>query len=253
MVLVDNTNIERAKKFIKGNLKRSGFMYGNLLDSSAVSYILELGDEIVAMTNVLEDKYCTYLFPKDTPELIVRETIEFMADKKHTGGTVIGDYYHIFKDYYKLSDNAINEVASLEVTNNQFQSEYAEYLTQEDIKAYKQALDTITEFEYRTMEAVEESFKRSVTVGIKSGDTIVSAATLTAISDISAVVTGVFTIRSEEGKGYAKDCLGRLLKDYGSNRTILIFFTNPVAKQLYLNLGFEVEDKLIMYGEKISE
>lgn len=250
MVEVSNENYKQAKQFVINNLKRSGFIYGNLDLDQAVNYLKIVDGEIVAMTNIVNQKYCTYLFPVGSDERIIREVIEFMQDIPHTGGTVVGDYYSIWKDYYQLPDNAINEVATLAIKNNSFQSIQAEHLTNSDIDNYYQAISTITEFEPRSLQSVYEMFSCSQVVGIKKDGRIVSAATLSSLSSVNGVVTGVFTVKGEEGQGLAKDCVKRLLADYATNRTISIFFTNPKAKQLYLNLGFEVEEKLIMYKHK---
>lgn len=253
MILVDEQNIERTKEFVIRNLKRSGFIYGNLFDSTARSYILEKDGKIVAMANVLNEMYCTYLFPENTADEIVNEVISKMQQVPHIGGTVTGNYYEHLKPYYKLEANAINEVASLEITNNEFESKYAEYLERSESADYKLAVDTITEFQPRSEKQIENMFDISKVVGVKQDGKIISAATLAAISDLTAVVTGVFTVKGQEGKGYAKDCLHKLLGDYADNRTILIFFTNPIAKQLYLSLGFTVDEQLVMFEHKLNE
>lgn len=252
MILVDDTNLGKTKEFVLRNLKRSGFIYGNLLDSNASSYICEKEGKIVAMANVLNEMYCTYLFPENTAEEIVEEVLAYMQAIPHIGGTVTGNYYDNIKKYYKLEPNAINEVASLELTENHFESQYAQYLDKSESQDYKLAVDTITEFQPRSDEIIENMFEVSKVVAIKKDGKIISAATLAAISDVTAVVTGVFTVKGEEGKGYAKDCLYKILGDYGTNRTILIFFTNPIAKQLYLSLGFTVNEQLIMFEEKLK-
>lgn len=248
MIKVDETNYQLTKQFIIDNLDRSGFTYGNLDLEDTTSYIKVVNGRIVAMTNLIPNSNCTYMFPESTSEPIIREVINFMSDKPHSGGTVIGEYSQILKDYYELPDNAINEVATLMVTENNYKSYQAEYLTSADVEIYKTARDTIVEFQPQTIDKVADMFLRTKVVGIKSEGKIISAASLSAISDVNAVVTGVFTVKEHEGKGLAKDCVLKLLEDYATNRTITIFFTNPIAKQLYLNLGFKVDDKLIMYN-----
>ncbi len=251
MIKVDQTNIEQTKQFVINNLKRSGFIYGNLTHPEATSYIDIKDDKIVAMTNSLSGKYVTYLFPKNTNEQVIRETIEYMQNKPHIGGTVTGDYYDIFNEYYSLPNNALNEVASLSAESTKFSAKHARYATNEDVESYTSAINTIEEFSVtRTNESIKEMFSRSKTVLIKKDDKVISGATLSSISDKTAVVTGVFTVKGEEGKGYARDCMSKLLKDYAEGRTILIFFSNPIAKKLYLSLGFEVDDTLIMYDNK---
>lgn len=250
MIIVDQTNTEQAKQFIIQNLSRSGFIYGNFNSTDAENYIKIVDGQIVAMTNIMNSCYCTYLFPAGTSNQVVRSVIEFMKNKEHIGGTVIGDYYDIFNDYYQLPANAVNEVAVLTVENNQFKSKQATYLTIADTEKYKRALDKIVEFAPKSIEQVATMFSSSKVVGIKRDDQVVSAATLSSISDINAVVTGVFTVKEHEGHGLAKDCVNKLLEDYATGRTITIFFTNPIAKQMYLNLGFKVNEKLIMYNNK---
>lgn len=247
MKLVDETNIMQTKEFVLHNLKRSGFIYGNLSDSNATSYILEKQGQIVAMANVLNEMYCTYLFPEHTENEVIYEVLSFMQSIPHISGTVTGNYLDVIQDYYNVGTNGINEVASLELTENSFDSKYAQYLDKSDCQGYKLAVDTIKEFNPRSLENIENGFDRSKVVAIKKDGKIISAATLAAISDVTAVVTSVFTVKGEEGKGYARDCLNKLLGDYANNRTILIFFSNPIAKQLYLSLGFAVNDQLIMF------
>lgn len=253
MQIVDKSNIKEVNEFVINNLQRSGFIYGNLNDIRSVSYILKRDGQIVSMANVLNDKYCTYLFPVGTSPEDVEYTIMQMKDKEHTNGTVIGEYYDILSKYYSLPQNAINEVASLSVkdlTNFLVDEEYkVDYITGEDVDDYKQAIDTISEFPNRSYELIEEAFSCSKVVCLKKENKIVSSASLTAISDKTAVITSVFTIKSEENKGYAKSCIRKLICEYGKERMILIFFSNPIAKQMYLDLGFEVKDKLIMFNK----
>lgn len=251
MIKVDQSNMEQAKQFVIANLKRSGFTYGNLTHPQAESYINIKDEQIVAMTNNLSGKYITYLFPENTTNEVVVSTIKDMQDKPHIGGTVTGDYYDIFSKYYSMPSNAVNEVAALELKQKpNYDCEQVEQLTIEDAEQYKQSIDQIKEFPIRSLEAIEEAFDRNYVVGIKEDDQIVSAATLTSISDKTAVVVSVFTVPEAEGKGYATKCVSKLLNEYAKNRTILIFFSNPIAKKVYLNLGFEVDDTLLMYDNK---
>ncbi len=250
MIRVEESNIKRTKQFIIDNLKRSGFIYGNLNEPTSENYIYERNGTILAMTNVIRNQYCTYLFPENTDLQVVEEVIQFMSKVKHQGGTVTGDYYDTISKYYNVPSNAINEVASLQVTEANYQiDEQVTYLNQTDTKRYKQSLDTIKEFAYREYDSVVEMFERTKITAIEKDNQIVSSACLSAISDKTAVITGVFTIEGHGGKGYASECVSQLLNDYAPGRTILIFFSNPIAKHVYLNLGFEVDDKLIMFNE----
>ncbi len=251
MIKVDQSNMKQAKQFVIENLKRSGFTYGNLTHPQAVSYLNIKNEQIVAMTNCLSSKYVTYLFPENTTDEVVIETIEYMQDKPHIGGTVTGDYYDIFNKYYSMPSNAVNEVATFELKHKpNYNFGQVERLTIEEAINYKQSIDRIKEFPIRSLESIKEAFERNYVVGIKEDDKILSAATLTSISDKTAVVVSVFTVPEAEGKGYATKCISKLLNEYAENRTILIFFSNPIAKKVYLNLGFEVDDTLLMYDNK---
>lgn len=248
MIKVNQENYQQTKQFVINNLERSGFIYGNLDIEGAVNYIKLVDGQIVAMTNIINNRYCTYLFPVNCPKAVMEEVIKFMSSIPHSGGTVIGDYYQLFDEYYSLPANAINEVAVLKLKDNKYESQIADYLTIDDAQVYEQAVNTIEQFAARDLDSVVDMFSRSKVVGIKKAGQIVSSASLSSISDVNAVITGVFTITGHEGQGYAKDCVIKLLEDYASDRTITIFFSNPIAKQLYLSLGFAVNEQLIMYN-----
>lgn len=254
MELVTKHNIEETKAFIIKHLKRSGFIYGNLEIEGSKTYIFRNYDNnIYAVTNTLGGKYLTYLFPKKTGLDDVKHVIEAMQQVQHHGGTVIGDYSNILSMYYQLPHNFMNEVASLvlESSPNLIDSDVS-YLSTSDIDNYTSSLSQITEFQPKSKEDIIAQFDHSLTCALQIDGQIVSAATLNAISDKTAVITSVFTLKEHEGNGYAKKCISKLLNDYGKGRTILIFFSNPIAKQLYINLGFEVDEKLIMYNHKLG-
>lgn len=254
MELVTKDNIEETKAFVEKHLKRSGFIYGNLEIDGSKTYIFRNSDnDIYAVTNTLSGKYLTYLFPKKTKLEEVKHVIESMQQVEHHGGTVIGDYSNILSMYYELPNNFMNEVASLSLEHkpNLADTDVA-YLSTIDIDDYASSLSQISEFPERPIDTIHQQFSNSVVTGLKVDGKIVSSANLTSISDKTAVVTGVFTLKEYEGNGYAKRCVSKLLNDYGQGRTLLIFFSNPIAKQLYLNLGFEVDEKLIMYNEKLG-
>lgn len=254
MELVTNDNIEETKSFVEKHLKRSGFIYGNLEMVGSQTYIFKNSNSnIYAVANTLSGQYLTYLFPKKTKLEDVKHVIESMQQVEHHGGTVIGDYSNILSMYYELPHNFMNEVASLSLENNpNLIDNDVDYLVSEDIDDYVVSLNQISEFQPRSLNSINQQFGNSVVSGLKIDGKIVSSANLTSISNKTAVITGVFTLKEYEGNGYAKRCISKLLNDYGKGRTILIFFSNPIAKQLYLNLGFEVDEKLIMYSERLG-
>ncbi len=251
MELVTKANFEEASSFILSNLKRSAFMYGNLSHANAASYIYRENGQILAMANIIEDRYCTYLFPENTKDQVVEAVIEAMKQYKHIGGTVTGRYKDIFAKHYKLPSNCENEVASLDNFNSKLHVvNDIQDIDVAHVDKYYDAIKTIKEFN-KDYEEVKSSFARSKVVAAFDGDKIVSAATMSSLSDKTGVVTSVFTRSDYRGQGHAKDCVRKLLNDYAEGRTLLIFFTNPIAKQIYLDLGFKVDDKLIMFNQPL--
>ncbi len=175
-----------------------------------------------------------------------------MKRYKHTSGTVIGDYKRIMKKHYFLSEKCENEVATLVNYKPKDRDKInSRYLTSSEAENYAKSRVEIAEFsDFEGVKQFKESMKDNRVAVVERDGRIVSGATLCAISDRMAVIIAVFTLEKYRGNGYAREAVKLLLEDYASTRTIFIFFTNPVAKKLYLDMGFKVEDKLIMFENK---
>lgn len=249
MELINHNTISEARQFITDNISRSGFAYGNLFAENAETYVLRKEERIVGLANIINNHYCTYLIPTNTESNTVEQMLLEMKEYKHIGGTVIGDYIDLFRKYYNLPDNYLNQVATLANNTGKHQTLHdVQYLTIDECDSYKEELLKINEFNIEP-ETLVDRIESSQIVIAKNKNQVVAGASLVAISDISAVVTSVFTEEKHRGHGYATDCVKKLINDYAAGRTIFIFFSNPIAKHIYLGLGFEVKDTLLMFDE----
>ncbi len=254
MEILNNENWEETMAFIEKNIKRSGFVLGNIQLDYSQTFIHRVDNQIVALCNIYVERYCTYFISPDLNDQQVEEIVLKMQNYLHIGGTIIGDYAHIFKKYYSLPKNYSNEVAILENSNNQFtKDKNVRYLTVNDAEEYFKKVNLIHEFKAVQINDVLNMIKDSKVIGYYKNGELVAAANLAALSDLTGVVTGVFTIPSERGHGYARSALEYLLADFAKGRTISIFFSNPIAKKIYLDLGFKINENLIMFNEKLSD
>ncbi len=253
MEVLTEENWEETMTFIKENIKRSGFVLGNI-ELNSITYIHRKNQEIVALCNIYLSMYCTYFVKQGLAEQDIEQIVIKMQEYEHRGGTVIGNYEHIFKKYYKLPKNSQNEVATLVDSSIKFKKNTnVRYLTNEDADKYFYAINSIEEFKAVQINDVLNNLKNAKMVGYFIDGELVAASTLSAISNMTAVVTGVFTIKEARGHGYARSTLEYLLADYAEGKTISIFFSNPIAKKIYLELGFKVDENLIMFDEKIQD
>jgi uncharacterized protein len=68
---------------------------------------------------------------------------------------------------------------------------------------------------------------------------IISSASTSAENKYSAMIVGVATLPEYRGKGYATTCVYYLSKELlNENKTLCLFYDNPVAGQIYRQLGF---------------
>lgn len=253
MELVTKDSLEEVKEFVISNMKRSAFMYGNLFNDKSETYVYRDGEQIIAAANIIDNMYCTYLFPENTSVEVAETVVSKMVNFKHIGGTVTGDYKELFSKYYSLPHNCENEVAALDNSLGDYKlNRESQYINDEHLEDYFQAISKIDEFNQdRGIEDYRRVLNTAEVAAIFENKQIIAAASLSAISDKSAVVTGVFTDPEFRLGGLATECVKRLLQDYAKGRTILIFFSNPIAKHVYLKLGFEVNDKLLMFDQPL--
>lgn len=247
-----NHEINNTKQFLHNNLKYCGFALGALDIAGSIVRINVKQDKIVCMYTIISEKYITYVVPSGCDKNYLVEMIEDSLNYKFTSGTVIGEYSDILDKYFDLPSNHMNEVASISNANSNANfcfTEHSEvkYLREEDIEIYTSAINTISEFKTQTFEEYKGVLTRASIVVVWENDKIIAGSTITSVSDVNAVITSVFVVDGYRRKGLARKCVETLLAKYLQNRTISIFFNNPNAKDLYLKLGFDINEKLIMF------
>lgn len=249
ILTMNESNRDLIVEFVKNNIKISGFTYGNLADDNALVRYVEIGGSIVAMYIITREKYITYTIPANTDVDVIDMLMKDSYNYHFVEGTIIGQELSYVGNYYDFNrTNYINEVATI-YENESIKSINARYLRKDEVKKYANAINTIEEFPRRSVEAIKSSMIGSKVAVVEIDGEIVSGATLTAISELGGVIVSVFTVESQRRKGYALDCINLLLDDY-NQRTISLFFSNPAAKKLYTDRGFEVVDKLYMFNRR---
>ncbi len=239
---------EEFLDFIITNIKRSGFIYGNIKNQSCEIYIKKREDKIIALTTLYNKQFLSFLFSEDIKDQEVDTVLSFSSKLSHIGGTIIGDYKKYIEKYFYLPNNYQNEVAT--ITNYKKQEDNnidVVILDESYINKYVKAINKIEEFDNTTIDIMKKRFQDSCIVAVIKDDKIISSATLTSISDKTGVIISVFTDEDYKRQGFASACVQKLLDMYAKDRTLFIFFSNPHAKKLYLAQGFKVNDRLIMF------
>lgn len=249
LLTMNDTNRDLVVEFVKNNIKISGFTYGNLSDDDALVRYVEVEGSIVAMYIITREKYITYTIPAGTNLDVIDMLMKDSYNYKFVEGTIIGQDLSYVANYYDFNrTNYINEVATI-YEEESVNSNHARYIREDELEKYASAINTIEEFPKRSIEAIKSSVLASLVAVVEINGEIVSGATLTAISELGGVIVSVFTVESQRRNGYALDCINVLLHDY-NQRTISLFFSNPAAKKLYTERGFEVVDKLYMFNRR---
>ncbi|EFF41432.1 GNAT family N-acetyltransferase [Mycoplasmopsis alligatoris] len=139
-------------------------------------------------------------------------------------------------------------------TRENFQSKP---LLVEDVAAFLESKKQINEFKMLgnssddDLKNYTEKLKNNTFISyvIKKDNKIIASASSDSWSDKVACITGVFCLEEYRKNKYASDCLKNLVYHIVNNKklTPLLFTDSPIAKQMYLNLGFELLDKLYLY------
>lgn len=250
-----NINIgekQKVRSFLNSNLSYCGFALGNIDMENCIIRIREDNSNIICMYTIILEKFITYVALPNCEEKFIIEMIKDSLKYKFIEGTIIGNYSNILRRYFELPKNYMNEVAYIFGNDKKFENHTdVQELKIENIEEYKNAINSIKEFKNQSVEYYKDSFYRSKMVVIFDNDKIVAGATISALSDTNGVIIGVFTVEGYRRLGYAKKCVETLLAKYLNNRTICIFFNNKNAKDLYLKIGFNISENLIMFNRKV--
>ena len=132
--------------------------------------------------------------------------------------------------------------------------------TPEDARAIVESLCSIREFaDYRLIDPDAETpiyqkrlqNRENFHFIIKENNRVVANANTSAMSSVSAMIGGVFTLPECRNKGYATAVVGRLCSFLLEHKiTPILFFENPKAASIYHRLGFKDFGKWFMYFPK---
>ncbi len=76
----------------------------------------------------------------------------------------------------------------------------------------------------------------------------------TAENSVSAMIVGVATGKAFRGKGLMSACLTKLCGDVtAEGKSLCLFYNNPAAGRVYLNMGFKTIDKWSMLTLRLEE
>ncbi len=175
--------------------------------------------------------------------------------KDYEGNTMISGLERILKNYIGLlPGRKYKSMYFCELTNDKELKE-----TDEDIKiAVKKdagrieaLMADIEEFERPSTkkeieDRIEDKSGRAYFIEDSSGK-MLSVAQTTAENSQSAMVVGVATAKEYRNRGLMSACLSKLCKDVlNEGKTLCLFYDNPKAGSVYLNLGFEPIDNWVM-------
>lgn len=255
---------QKLLNFIYENNKKSTFILSNLsIENKVVRYGV-VQENIIGMYIIVNEKFITYLFADDASaansELLISDAINY----PHISGTVVNPEVSSFKQYYQgdfepdeTEADSWCELATIKsldikplITNDQYLVCKLEF---DRIDEYIEGLKTANVFPGITTETVKRMYPNTLTYVVWDQGKIIAGANLSVGSHKHRLVTGVFTNPSYENQGLATSLVSKLLVDNQKPDCIYsIFFTNPVAKHIYLKLGFEVENKLLLF-KRIAE
>lgn len=254
MQQLNRKNEDRVKSFIKKNIEKSLFIYGSLNLENIVLRFLERNEDIIGLYLISKEKYITFLF-SDAITQEEENTILLDAQKyKHSEGTVVSPHLATFANFYELlkEDKGILEVADLKPNKRYEVSENIELLNIKDEIQRKEYTSVAATEGFNYSEKFENDYKEAKIYVIRDkNDRIISSAIVTAMSEYTAVIVGVFTVSEHRNSGYATTLLQHLIgENQTNNRTFFIFFNNPKARSIYLNIGFSITNQMKMFKNK---
>lgn len=241
--------------FIEENVTKSSFILSNLsIEDKVVRYMVD-AKKICGMYIIVNKKFITFLFDDDVSN---EQCSHLLADAKkyeHVSGTVINPLYEVFANYYVIDEEnqdtwcEVANINQMDILKQKYKCDYPiKKLQYEEIDDYIAGLQAAGVFPGIVADTVQKMYVNTLTYVVWDNDQIIAGANLSLGSDRIQVITGVFTNPLYENKHIATTIVTKLLVDNQKQNGIYsIFFTNPVAKHIYLQLGFEVKDKLLIF------
>ncbi|MGR5985682.1 GNAT family N-acetyltransferase [Bacillus cytotoxicus] len=124
--------------------------------------------------------------------------------------------------------------------------------TLEDVERIMHLRNNIEEFPQskQSEKILRQSLETNTgrTYYIEENGEMVSSASTSAENSLSAMIVGVCTHPDYRGKGYASYILQKMIQDFKKEeRTLCLFYNNPVAGRIYKRLGFQDIGTWTMY------
>jgi len=239
--------------FIIGDIENFGFdvdfqdIYGEFENNQYISVLLRYRD------NVIYYSHKEY-FNTNWLDIIKDINPEFISGKKALIDLVVA-YFPSFIEKPMYFAEAKELDTSFHVDN-----EIVTRVTKrEEIGLVFDLLKTITEFESMKNATREKHIEEhihyldhSALMMITENGKCLSTAATVADTKKSAMVVGVATDPSARNKGYASKVMISLMDEYINkrNKSLCLFFDNPMAGKIYNRLGFENVDMWVMLVRK---
>ncbi|MGL4588765.1 MAG: GNAT family N-acetyltransferase [Mycoplasmatales bacterium] len=246
-------NKQLVVEFVEKNIEKSLFIYGNLNGDDVLTKFLMRGEEIIGLFNLKSLKFMTFLVADDISKEELQLIFAEASKYPHIGGTCVNIDQTMIEQFYEIKNKEQqSEIATLVLNRNckfTLSSEVSllDSRSVSEVQEYTSAINQINEFD---MYEFHDDDQQKIYVYKQAGK-IIGGATLSAISDKTAVVIGVFVLAEYRNQGIARKLMMTLLTaNNEQERLISIFFNNPIAKRLYLELGFEVKNKMTMLKRK---
>lgn len=243
-------------EFIESNLNKSSFILNNLMIDDKVVRYLKRGNDIIGMYIIIKQKFATYLFSDNAT---IEEYSLLVADANnyhHLTASVINPILQPFVAYYIFDDDGewceVANVEQLQITPKIYDCEYQiTKLEFERIDDYMYGLREADVFPGIIVDTIRQMYDYTLTYVMWDNNKIIGAASLTTGDLRMQVITDVYINPKYEGQHLATTLVSKLLvENQKAGGIYSIFFTNPVAKHIYLNLGFEVSDKMLLLKSK---
>lgn len=261
-ILTFSENDEKLLQFINHNIERSTFILNNLTVSNKVIRGVVVNGQIRGMYLIANEIFITYLLDDVISREECTKLVKDANTYPHLNGSVVNPNFDIFKDNYvydvdegESDEQAWCELATVrrsqiqpKICNNDYKLTKLEY---EQIDLYMESLKKANVFHGIKKDDIQRSYPTTTTYVVWDENQIIGGASLTTATDLVGVVTAVFTNPNYRSQKIATTVVSELLTDYQNDDGIyMIFFNNPLAKDMYLKLGFTVKDKLLIIKKK---
>ncbi len=241
---------EQLIAFINENIDKSTFILSSINNPKSIIRYLSDEKQIVGMYVIIEKLYITFLFSEQIDNRAIMMLIKDAQDYEHIGGTVVSDQIELFASEYSIDKDKICDVATLEKSVFNKQAEHdlnVVKLEYSQIDLYINALKDAGVFPNTTAMSVKKIFDSAVIYVALEDEKIISGVTISTGATTNQVITAVFTHPDYRNQKIATTLLTHALIDNNQTNGIFsIFFNDPIAKRIYLNLGFKINDKLLM-------